>query len=152
MYVYMYVCPKFILGDGTSYDHEMWKECREWWSDGACNVIGHTEVKFKSCGQTLKWLWIAWIPRSTILTIFGTFSQNLIPKKCNCISVLTLNIEKKKKKTKKCSHTHLNFSKAWATVHGEWVIIAWQYSEVVGLIKYTMCKSIILDFHDKIVY
>ena len=80
------VCVKLILGDGTSYDHDIWRECREWWHDGACKVIGHTEVKFKSCGQTLKWLWIAWISGSIILTIYGTFSQNLIPKKCNFIT------------------------------------------------------------------
>ena len=89
------VCPKLILGDGTSYDHEIWRVYREWWRDGACKVIGHTEVKFKSCGQTLKWLWIAWISGSIILTIYGTFSQNLIPKKCNFITFLTQNKRKK---------------------------------------------------------
>ena len=30
-------------------------------------------------------------------------------------------------------------------MHVEWVIITGQYSEVVGRIKYTLCKSIILD-------
>ena len=68
------VCVSLIPGDGTSYDHEIWRVRLKWLPDGASKFVGHTKVKFKSCGQTLKLLWITWISGYLILLLFGTFS------------------------------------------------------------------------------
>ena len=82
---------------------------------------------------------------SIILTIFGILSENLISKKRNFITFLTQNRKNKIKPyhanavMQYIHNTHVTFS-----MHGEWVLIAWQYSEVVGLIKYTLCKLCII--------